>query len=96
MKSNHIIKSLAFSEKKKKKKKKKIITSKYPLDQNFVSHFIKKTHVYYLKCRGTERETLIFLDAEKKITKVRKKKEDTSKKRQKKKKEEKKHLLSPS
>ena len=54
MKSNQITKSLAFSG------KKKITTSKYPLDQTFVPHFIKKTHVYYLKCREGEREKLIF------------------------------------
>ena len=56
MKSNQITKSLAFSGKKKKN-----TTFKYPLDQTFVPHFIKKTHVYYLKCREGERETLIFL-----------------------------------
>ena len=50
MKSNQITKSLAFSG------KKKITTSKYPLDQTFVPHFIKKTHVYYLKCREGEKE----------------------------------------
>ena len=54
MKSNQITKSLVFS--KKKKKKKKITISKYPLDQTFVPHFIKKTHIYYLKCREGEKE----------------------------------------
>ena len=49
MKANPITKSLAFSEK-------KIATSKYPLDQTFVPHFIKKTHVYYLKCKEGEKE----------------------------------------
>ena len=49
MKSNQITKSLAFL-------KKKITTSKYPLDQTFVPHFINKTHVYYLKCREGEKE----------------------------------------
>ena len=52
MKANQITKSLAFS----REKKKKITTSKYPLDQTFVPHFIKKTHVYYLKCRQEEKE----------------------------------------
>ena len=42
MKSNQIAKSLAFSG----KKKKKITTSNYPLNQTFVLHFIKKTHIY--------------------------------------------------
>ena len=49
MKSNQINKSLAFSEKN--------TTSKYPLDQTFLQHFIKKTHVYCLKCRVGERDT---------------------------------------
>ena len=48
MKSNQINKSLAFSEKN--------TTSKYPPDQTFLQHFIKKTHVYYLKCRVGERD----------------------------------------
>ena len=52
MKATPITKSLAFS----KKKKKKNTTSKYPLDQTFVPHFIKKTHVYYLKCKEGEKE----------------------------------------
>ena len=52
MKSNQINKSLAFLEKN--------TTSKYPLNQTFLPHFIKKTHVYYLKCREVEKETLIF------------------------------------
>ena len=50
MKANQITKSLAFSG------GKKITTLKYPLDQTFVPHFIKKTHVYYLKCRQEEKE----------------------------------------
>ena len=50
MKSNQITKSLAFSG------KKKITTSNYPLDQTFVLHFIKKTHIYYLECREREKE----------------------------------------
>ena len=48
MKFNQITKSLA--------QKKKITTSKYPLDQTFVLYFIKKTHIYYLKCREGEKE----------------------------------------
>ena len=60
MKSNQINKSLAFSE--------KSTTSKYPLDQTFLPHFIKKTHVYYLKCR--ERDT-DFLNIQ--VTKCRQK-----------------------
>ena len=52
MKSNQINKSLAFSEKN--------TTSKYPPDQTFLQHFIKKTHVYYLKCREGEKERHLF------------------------------------
>ena len=77
MKSNQITKSLTFSG-----KKKKITTSNYPLDQTFVLHFIKKTHIYYLECREGEKERRWFsqytsnkMQKKKKITKGRRKKE---------------------
>ena len=63
------------------------------MDQTFVAHFIKKIHVYYLKCREGEKERLIFLNAEEKITKVRKKKEETYKNTQKKERKKKKKTL---
>ena len=86
MKSNQITKSLAFL-KKKKKNLKKITTSKYPLDQTFVPHFINKTHVYYLKCREGEKERH-FLNIQ--VTKCKRK----DNKRQKKERREKHSTLS--